>query len=206
MRFTDHRIVASPTDLANFLVCRHKTALDLRVAAGLLPKPTWVDPLAAVLRQRGEDHERRYVERLRADGHSVLDLSEGSPDERLACTREALNARAADVIVQGALASDSWWGYPDILRRTDAGYEAVDTKLTRETRGGTVLQLCVYTDLLSELFWRDARALRSGHASRGRTVPFLRLRCVLPPDEGELPQVSGRRSDPGTAVNLPGTS
>ena len=30
-------------------------------------------------------------------------------------------------------------------------YEVVDTKLARETRAGTILQLCVYTDLLARL-------------------------------------------------------
>ena len=51
---------------------------------------------------------------------------------------------------------DHWIGRADILRRietpSDIGnwsYEVVDTKLARETKAGTVLQLCLYSDLLT---------------------------------------------------------
>jgi uncharacterized protein len=47
-------------------------------------------------------------------------------------------------------------GRPDILRRIDRpsslgtwSYEVLDTKLARETKSGTILQLCLYSDLLS---------------------------------------------------------
>ncbi len=68
MRIVDGRVRASPTDLANFLACRQKTALEVQVAEGILEKPTWRDPLADVLRDRGEAHERRYVERFGSKG------------------------------------------------------------------------------------------------------------------------------------------
>lgn len=49
----------------------------------------------------------------------------------------------------------NWSGRADILRRVERpsrfgtwSYEVVDTKLARETKGGTVLQLCLYSDLL----------------------------------------------------------
>src|SRR5262245_66598651 len=64
-----------------------------------------------------------------------------------------------DVIVQAGLTNTQWFGYADVLRKVSTSsaelggwsYEAVDTKLSRETRGGTILQLCVYTDLLGEI-------------------------------------------------------
>ena len=154
----DHgRVVASPTDLANFLACRHKTNLDLLVVDGRLRKPTWVDPFAAVLQQRGEEHERQYVARLRAAGLSVVDLGQHAREARSAATLDAMRS-GADVIVQAALSNDTWLGYADVLRKVAGAsvfgawsYEAVDTKLTRETRGGTILQLCVYSALLEEL-------------------------------------------------------
>ena len=62
------------------------------------------------------------------------------------------------VVVQGALAHEGWVGRADILRRVESpsalgdwSYEAIDTKLARETRAGAVLQLCVYSDLLSKM-------------------------------------------------------
>jgi predicted RecB family nuclease len=158
MRIAHGRLIVTPTDLANFLTCRHKTALDLRVATGALAKPVWVDPFADVLQQRGRDHEARYVAALRDAGLGIVDFGATPPasgalpfEERLDRTRQAM-AQGIDVIVQGALGNSEWAGYPDVLRRTDdGGYEAVDTKLSRETRGGTMLQLCVYTDLLREI-------------------------------------------------------
>ena len=63
-----------------------------------------------------------------------------------------------DVIVQGALRGGSWAGRADILQRAetpsdlgDWSYEAADTKLARETKGGTVLQLCLYSELIGEV-------------------------------------------------------
>ena len=48
-----------------------------------------------------------------------------------------------------------WSGRADILRRVDVpsdlgdwSYEVIDTKLARETRGGTILQLALYSDLV----------------------------------------------------------
>ena len=61
------------------------------------------------------------------------------------------------VIVQVFLSHDGWGGRPDILRRVEApsalgswSYEVMDTKLSRETKPGTVLQLCLYSVLLRE--------------------------------------------------------
>ena len=62
------------------------------------------------------------------------------------------------VIAQGALSYGGWGGRVDILRRVekpstigDWSYEVIDTKLARETRAGAVLQLCLYSDLLTKV-------------------------------------------------------
>jgi uncharacterized protein len=167
MRLQGGSLVSSPTDIANFLACRHKTSLDLRVAKGELTKPSWVDPLAAVLRERGEEHECRYVERLQTEGLAVVDVRGADQDERIARTLQAMHA-GADVIVQAALATEHWLGYADVLRKVRVpspalgawSYEAHDTKLTRETRAGTILQLCAYSDLLGQLQGRLPDAFR----------------------------------------------
>ncbi len=65
-------------------------------------------------------------------------------------------ARGMDVIYQAALARDDWRGYADVLVRVERAsalgawsYEAHDTKLAKETRGGTILQLSAYSELLA---------------------------------------------------------
>jgi predicted RecB family nuclease len=73
---------------------------------------------------------------------------------------ETLDAmrRGTAVIIQAALSHQGWSGRVDILRRVevrsslgDWSYEAIDTKLARKTKAGTILQLCLYSELLGEL-------------------------------------------------------
>jgi predicted RecB family nuclease len=59
------------------------------------------------------------------------------------------------VIVQVALRDGRWYGRPDVMRRVETpsnlgpwSYEVADTKLARETRAGTILQLGLYSELL----------------------------------------------------------
>ena len=54
--------------------------------------------------------------------------------------------------------ADEWGGRTDVLLRVetpsalgDWSYEVVDTKLSRETKGGTVLQLSLYSDLVGKI-------------------------------------------------------
>ena len=63
----------------------------------------------------------------------------------------------APIIAQGALKAGRWGGRLDILRRVEKpspfgewSYEVIDTKLARETKGNTVLQICLYSDLLTD--------------------------------------------------------
>ena len=67
-------------------------------------------------------------------------------------------AAGDQVIVQGAFQLNGWVGRTDILRRVETpsdlgawSYEVIDTKLARETKGGTVLQLCLYSDLVASV-------------------------------------------------------
>src|ERR1700730_18221819 len=79
------------------------------------------------------------------------DIESNSVEQTAAAMRAG-----APVIVQGALESNGWRGRADILRRVEKpsnfgawSYEMIDTKLARETKGSTVLQLCLYSDLLA---------------------------------------------------------
>ena len=146
MRQHGSDLILSATDLSNFLGCRHRTALDMAAAHDTRKRPYFTDPLLELLFQRGLEHERKYVESLRAKG-AVVDLSDAeSADQRVAQTVEALRA-GADVIVQGELRDGRWMGKPDVMRRVEKAsalggwsYEIVDTKLARETRAGTILR------------------------------------------------------------------
>jgi uncharacterized protein len=67
-------------------------------------------------------------------------------------------AEGTAVIVQAALRSGDWVGRADVLRRVEVpsalgswSYEAWDTKLSRDTKAATILQLCLYSELLAEM-------------------------------------------------------
>jgi hypothetical protein len=102
-------------------------------------------------------HERSYVEHLLKAGLDVVridgvEVTNTAIDQTLAAMQ-----RGVPVIVQAALSHQGWNGRADILRRVEVpstlggwSYEPIDTKLARETKAGTILQLCHYADLLTK--------------------------------------------------------
>ncbi|MCZ7537660.1 MAG: TM0106 family RecB-like putative nuclease [Acidimicrobiia bacterium] len=149
----------SATDLAGHLGCQHLSQLDRLVALGKLKPPVWRDPMLDVLRARGLAHEQAYLEYLRTEqGLDVLELEDvGISEEGFERTRTAMR-EGVGAIAQGTLIDGRWRGRADVLLRTNRpselgpwSYEVADTKLAAETRGGTVLQLCLYSDLLGGL-------------------------------------------------------
>ena len=155
---TAEGIRLSASDLANHLACRHLTALDLAVAHGRLRPPVWRDPALVVLQQRGVLHERSFVEHLRSQELVIVELEEeGSPASSFERTGAAMRS-GAEVIVQATLVSGRWLGRADVLLRVDRpsalgawSYVVIDTKLARETRAGTILQLSLYSEIVGEI-------------------------------------------------------
>src|SRR5437016_12880610 len=147
----------SASDLVGHVDCHHLTALDAAVARGELERPRFWDRLLQALFGRGLAHERAYVEHLRQTGHEVVEIDgpAGIDQTRVDKTIKSMRA-GVGVIVQGAFLRDGWAGRTDILKRVEVAsalgawsYEVIDTKLARETKGATLLQLCLYSDLLS---------------------------------------------------------
>lgn len=143
------------TDLTNFLGCRHLTAVERLAAHGLAKRPHFDDPMLEILRERGLEHERAYVEQLKTAGKTVVEIERKSSNA-FVDTVQAIQA-GADVIVQARLEDGAWAGWADVLLRVDgeAGaswrYEPVETKLAKETRCATIIQLCLYAELLAPL-------------------------------------------------------
>jgi predicted RecB family nuclease len=156
-RVTD-AIQLSASDLVGHLYCRHLTRLDFAVANGELARPFVWDPLLEVLVERGALHEQGYVEYLRSSGYAVSVIDGAMIDQASVSKTIGAMEAGSPIIAQGALQSGGWTGRTDILRRVDKpskfgawSYEVIDTKLARETKGGTVLQLCLYSDLLASV-------------------------------------------------------
>jgi len=159
MRLISERIRLAATDLSNHLACRHVTTLDLQVARGERRAPEWAAPDAVVLRQLGERHETAYLRYLAEEEKlDVTNLGEIKDEKKLLEETLRLMEQGAEVIAQGALAGGQWFGRPDVLRRVakpgakwDWSYEVADTKLARETKAATILQISLYSELLEQV-------------------------------------------------------
>lgn len=179
MRDAGGTIHLSASDLVGHLYCRYLTTLDMAVAKGEVEKPKVWDPVVEVLIERGIQHEKGYVAHLESQGLSVTTIDGVGVDAAaVSKTLEAMKA-GAPIIAQGALQADHWSGRADILRRVETpsifgawSYEVIDTKLARETKGGTVLQICLYSNLL---------------AAMQKRVPEFAY--VVTPETGHEPQV-----------------
>ena len=154
MKLERGRVTLSATDLAKHLACRQLTTLDLRAARGEIERSYRHDAGLEALIERGYRHEREYLAHLSSLGRTVLPAGTEFSVER---TLGAMKA-GADVIPQADLHAGNWHGRADVLLRVatpsdlgDWSYEVVDTKLARETRGGTILQLCLYTELVQKI-------------------------------------------------------
>lgn len=150
MLFLQHRFTLSATDLSNQLRCKHLTQLERKVGLGELKRPSYRDPSLDVLIQRGQEHEAAYVDHL-SKNRKVVDLRGQSQK----ATLDAMMS-GVDVIVQATLEEGQWNGIADILikvdKKSDLGnwsYEVQDTKLAQNTKAATILQLCLYSDLLA---------------------------------------------------------
>jgi predicted RecB family nuclease len=152
---TQNGFQLSASDLVGHLNCRNLTELDLAVANGVLAKPKVWSPVLEILRERGFRHERDYIEHLRAKGLEIETIGGvGLDSKAITDTTEAMRL-GRPVIVQGALVTGNWGGRTDVLLRVEVpsdlgpwSYEVVDTKLSKETKGGAVLQLSLYCDLV----------------------------------------------------------
>jgi predicted RecB family nuclease len=157
-------LILATTDLTKFVRCDHATWLDHSTKTGdvkpLAMRPP--SPIAELLSAKGDEHEHRYVDSLRANGAEVV-VIEHEPWSIVALQRgeaATLDAmrRGAPFISQAAFFDGRWSGYADLLERTSEpsslgawSYEVVDTKLARETKAHFILQLSDYSRHVSRL-------------------------------------------------------
>lgn len=158
MKVEGGKVLLSASDLMRFMSCVHATALDLRYARGepLLPADDTDD--TKILQKQGDEHESRYLSRLKSEGRSVVEFGrEGGLVDAAQATRGAL-AQGPDVLFQGAFFATPWGGWSDFLVRIEQpsalgafSYEVVDTKLKRKPDPKHILQLVLYSDLLAKI-------------------------------------------------------
>jgi uncharacterized protein len=185
MQRVDGQLFFSPSDLNHFVDCEHLSRLDVLALDGdVIPRDK--DPQADIIRAKGFEHERAWLEHLRADGRQIIEIDTGvEPDWAGAAARTTEAMRAgAEVIYQGVFLDGSWRGIADFLFRVDSAsalgswsYEAADAKLARHPRPKFILQLCWYSEQLQRIQGvgpaRMHVVLGSGETASYRLSDFL---------------------------------
>ena len=173
----------SASDLVGFLECGHRTSLDLLDLESPLERAP-ADEQVELIQDKGFAHEAAYLERLRAAGGRMVELSStGNPADNLAATHAAM-ADGADVIFQAALAEGVYIGYADFLRRVELpsalgawSYEVADTKLAHRPKPKFMIQLAHYSALLAKAQGRQPDhmhlALGNGTERSFRVADFM---------------------------------
>src|SRR5881392_165784 len=158
MRVEGQDVLLSASDLMRFMSCRHATGLDLRYARGepLVPADDTED--AKILQKQGDDHESRYLSKLKREGRSVVEFSRNGGLAAAAQVTGAALSKGSEVLFQGAFFAPPWGGWSDFLIRVEKpsalgafSYEVVDTKLKRKPDPKHILQLVFYSDLLARV-------------------------------------------------------
>src|SRR5579862_1795843 len=188
MQSIGDRFVYSASDLNDFLECAHLTELQRFVALGTLERPE-PDEAVRLLARKGDEHEARHLERLRAlhgDRLAVIPASAGASLEAWETAQAqtlAAMERGARIIYQAAFFDGTFVGRADFLRRVERpsqrwawSYEAIDTKLALHPKPYYLVQLCNYSEHLERLqgtMPRDAYVvLGSGEERRFRVDDF----------------------------------
>ena len=167
MQIFADRLHLSPSDVTAFLACEHLTTLSLAVARGEIARPVVANGHGDLIRRKGDEHERAYLETLRAQFRNVrqVDFEPGRWEEGQADTLQAMRD-GAEVVFQGVFADGGWRGLADFLIRVPKpsalgawSYEALDTKLARSPKPAYILQLCFYNEQLARLQGREPDAI-----------------------------------------------
>ena len=157
MQNSNEGILYSASDLVHFLECQHLTTLDRVHLQKPLQKAKDSDEARSV-QNKGFDHERRYLEKLKSQHTSFVDIADSGKtrEQKVEATLDAMR-QGIEIIYQATFFSFPFLGHADFLRKVpkpsalgDYSYEVIDTKLAKTTHGKFIVQLAFYSDLLGK--------------------------------------------------------
>ena len=107
----------------------------------------------------GDWNTKKLTSKAFAQGLAIVDLSNEAAE--MAMRQPGGNEERGSGHCSGSSRSGDWRGRADVLLRVEQpekpsrlgnwSYEVVDCKLARETKAETILQLCLYSELVTEL-------------------------------------------------------
>jgi predicted RecB family nuclease len=160
MQSTGDHFLFSPSDLTNFVACEHLTQLEAAVALEETTRPSFENAYSELIKRKGKEHELRFLDTLKANGHVVSRVGLADADDFQTAAKATVDAMCAGIeyVHQAVFLSDRWHGIADFLERVERpsalgpwSYVVLDTKLARHPRPEHALQLCFYTQCLGEI-------------------------------------------------------
>ena len=146
----------SAGDLVGHLNCRYLTPLDVKVALGELSKPRSARTLPSKLWWNAARCTSQVLSNICGGRVGQATLIEALG--RCAAVAERGWPSGGDAYRSGRVAGRSWSGRADVLRRVETpsglgawSYQVTDTKLARETKGNTILQLMPLFGFLADM-------------------------------------------------------
>ena len=112
------------------------------------------DPFMQVASKKGDAHEEKLYKNLKEELESTVVILDSDPEDMIAATKKAMSD-GADLIYQGALRDENFFGRTDFLFKVEGKsnfgnycYEIWDAKLANKSKPQYLLQLCCYSELL----------------------------------------------------------
>jgi predicted RecB family nuclease len=157
MKTIGANIYLSASDLSTHISCHHATFLNLQLTKKIIPPPPLYDnPSLEALRQKGEEFENNFIQQLKESRKTIVEIRRDATkaaEETLAAMK-----RGVDIIYQARLEHGIWNGWADFLIKVQKqskfggwSYEVTDTKLSKETKAGAILQISLYSEMLEQL-------------------------------------------------------
>ncbi|MGZ8982997.1 MAG: TM0106 family RecB-like putative nuclease [Methylotenera sp.] len=157
MQRVNGSILFSASDITYFAECQYRTWLD-RLNLDAPMEKAVDDEQSKLVQAKGFAHEAAFFSKLQAQHAHCIEIDTTQPlDNRVTATKQAIQD-GAEIIFQGSLRRGNLIGHSDFLLRSDVKsaegqwlYEVADTKLAKSTKAKFILQLCFYSDLLSDV-------------------------------------------------------
>ena len=159
MQYKKDVFLFSPSDLITFMDSPFASAMDrskiLNPALDNQIDPE--DALFKSLQNKGDKHEQQFINRLKLEGHDILDNNQCSAKKTLETTLIAMQ-EGKNIIAGGYLSHEQFAGTSDILAKVPGNslfgnyhYEVWDIKLSKKLKPYFAIQLCCYVDILQHL-------------------------------------------------------
>lgn len=158
MKYSNNQIIYSPSDLSAHISCKHLTQLNKQHVKGEIADPEiFPNRVLELLKDKGIEFEEKHLQALKSEEKQVVEISTDDPHAEKK-TLEAMKS-GADVIYQARLKEEGKWsGWADFLIKVNRpsklgnwSYEVWDTKLANQTKAGTILQIGLYSERVSQI-------------------------------------------------------